>query len=241
MKFVQNPNLPENASSVIVSSELPSDMKSELKKLNINIIPSAEINFSVNGISRHPDMQIAHMGENIFISHPFSAGHYKKYFPCICGTSGNTGTYPSDIAYNIAISGNHMICNKKYTDEKILTVWDKKIINIRQGYSKCSILIVDENSFITSDNGIYKTLKSNNMNVLKIRTGFIELPGQNYGFIGGASGKLAKNLIAFAGNIKNHPDYDNIRGFCKNSGVDIYSLGKDSLLDIGSLLPVTEK
>ena len=79
------------------------------------------------------------------------------------------------------------------------------------------------------------------MNVLKIRTGYIELPGQNYGFIGGAGGKLAENLIAFTGDITTHPDYDKICGFCKNSGVDIYSLGKNVPIDIGSLLPVIEE
>ncbi len=241
MKYVKNPNLPENAAAVIAAVNTPQNIKNELEKLNIRIIPSAEINFKVNGVAMHPDMQIVHMGRDKFVTHKSVFGHYKKYLPCICGASENTDTYPGDIAYNVAIAGKHMICNKKYTDAAILSIWEDDIINIRQGYSKCNILIVDENSFITSDNGIYKELKGHNMNVLKIRTGHIELPGQSYGFIGGAAGKVTKNLIVFAGDIKKHPDFDNIRGFCKNSGTDIYSLGKNTLLDIGSVLPVTEK
>lgn len=241
MKYVKNPNLPENASAVITAANTPQNIKNELEKLNIRIIPSAEINFKVSGITMHPDMQIVHMGGDKFVTHKSAFEHYKKYLPCICGASENIGTYPQDIAYNVAIAGKLMICSKKYTDTAILNIWSNEIINIRQGYSKCSILIVDENSFITSDDGIYKTLTGHNMNVLKIRTGHIELPGQNYGFIGGAAGKVAKNLIVFAGDIKKHPDFENIRTFCKNSGTDIYSLGKNTLLDIGSVLPVTEK
>ena len=241
MKFVKNPNLPEKAAAVIAAANIPQDIRNEIEKLNIKIIPSAEINFEVSGVKMHPDMQIVHMGGDRFAVHKSAAEHYGKYLPCICGAGGNTGTYPSDIAYNVAIMGKRMICNKKYTDKKILDLWSGEIINVRQGYSKCSILVVDENSLITSDNGIYETLKGNNMNVLKIRTGYIELPGQNYGFIGGAGGKLAENLIAFTGDITTHPDYDKICGFCKNSGVDIYSLGKNVPIDIGSLLPVIEE
>lgn len=241
MKFVRSPNLPEKASAVIAAANIPQDIKNELVKLNIRIIPSAKINFEVSGVKMHPDMQIVHMGEDRFAVHKSAMEHYKKYLPCICGASGNTGTYPSDIAYNVAIMGKSMICNEKYTDKEVLKLWDGEIINVRQGYSKCSILIVDENSLITSDNGIYEILKGHNMNVLKIRTGYIELPGQNYGFIGGTAGKLAKNLIAFAGDIKKHPDYDKIYGFCKNSGVDIYSLGKNIPIDVGSFLPVNEE
>lgn len=241
MKFVKNPNLPNNADAVIAAANTPEDIIRELEKLNLKIIPSYKINFDVNGVKMHPDMQIVHMEEDKFIVHGTAFEYYKKYLPCRCGASGNTGTYPEDIAYNVAIVGNKMICNAKYTDKEILNSWNGEIINVKQGYCKCSILIVDKNSVITSDNGIYKTLKGHNMNVLKIETGYIDLPGQNYGFIGGASGKTAKNLIVFAGDIKTHPDYENIRGFCKNSGVDIYSLGKNIPVDIGSMIPITEK
>lgn len=240
-KFVKTPNLPKKAAEVIVAANIPQDLKNELKKLNIRIIPSANVNFAVNGVAMHPDMQITHMGGDKFVVHKHAFDHYKKYLPCVCGCGGNIGTYPLDIAYNVAISGKYTICNARYTDKTILNMQNGEIINVRQGYAKCSILIVDENSFITADDGIYKTLKGHNMNVLKIRTGFIELPGQSYGFIGGASGKIAKNLVVITGDIKTHPDCAGICDFCRNVGVDVYSLGKNIPIDIGSVLPVVEE
>lgn len=56
------------------------------------------------------------------------------------------------------------------------------------------------------------------------------------GFIGGASGLINKNLLCFNGDIKTHPDYENINSFCKNVGVEVYSLNKGMLKDIGSII-----
>ena len=58
-------------------------------------------------------------------------------------------------------------------------------INVSQGYSKCSLCIVNENSVITEDDGIAEVLKRHNMDVLKISAGDVLLSGLDYGFLGG--------------------------------------------------------
>lgn len=45
--------------------------------------------------------------------------------------------------------------------------------------------------------GIYKTLIKENFDVLLIPFGDIELPGLNYGFIGGVGGMISSNSMAF--------------------------------------------
>ena len=77
-----------------------------------------------------------------------------------------------------------------------------------------------------------------NIEVLAIRPGYIALPGYDYGFIGGCSGLLKKNLLVFNGNISLHPDSDSILSFCKNHGTDVYSLSKGVLTDIGTITPL---
>ena len=42
----------------------------------------------------------------------------------------------------------------------------------------------------------------------------------------------------FTGNIENHPDYNNIKDFCRNHNVYTESLVNDNLTDIGSVIPV---
>ena len=114
-------------------------------------------------------------------------------------------------------------------------------MQVSQGYSKCPLCIVDQNSFITEDEGIANTLKRHNINVLKISAGDVRLPGLDYGFLGGASGKISKNLLAFTGDIRQHRDYDKIYDFCAERSVELISLSNEELIDIGSIIPVTEK
>ena len=56
------------------------------------------------------------------------------------------------------------------------------------------------------------------------------------GFIGGASGLINKTTLCFNGDLKTHPDCNNIIDFCKNVGVDTISLNKGNLVDIGTIM-----
>lgn len=69
------------------------------------------------------------------------------------------GKYPEDVKYNIAKVGTKVFHNFKFTDRIVAKrIEDDNLqrIHIKQGYSKCSILIVNSNTIITSDKGIYK-------------------------------------------------------------------------------------
>ncbi len=56
---------------------------------------------------------------------------------------------------------NQLIHNLKFTDDNLLSYEKHKIlINVKQGYTKCSCLPVSKNALITSDVGIYNTLKN---------------------------------------------------------------------------------
>ena len=152
-----------------------------------------------------------------------------------------SGEYPHDVSLNAAFVGNNLICCSVCTNKKIIEYANdtgKNIIGVKQGYSKCSICIVDENSIITSDISIYKKAAQNKINVLLIEKGHINLDGYDYGFIGGCSGLINKNKLAFTGNIELHPNYIDIKKFCEGRGVEIISLSYKKLRDYGSLLPV---
>ncbi|MCL2097040.1 MAG: hypothetical protein FWH10_09085 [Oscillospiraceae bacterium] len=146
--------------------------------------------------------------------------------------------YPGDIKLNAAIFGDYLICNIKHTDEKIIEYANetgKNIIDVNQGYAKCSVCIVNENSIITSDISICKKALQNNIEVLLIDKGHINLEGYDYGFIGGCSGLITKNKLAFTGNIELHPDYENIKNFCGSREVEAVSLSNEKLYDYGSM------
>ena len=146
--------------------------------------------------------------------------------------------YPQNIAYNAVCLDKYFIHNLKYTSPKLLNeAQDHGLIpvNVRQGYTKCSCVVVNGNSIITSDEGIYKTLSTvEDIDVLKIREGHVNLDGFAYGFLGGTSG-LVGNELVFAGNITKHPDYAKIYEFCMSKNVKIRYFDFP-LQDIGSII-----
>jgi hypothetical protein len=99
---------------------------------------------------------------------------------------------------------------------------------------------VAEDALIVSDEGIYNTLSKYNFDILKIRSGFIELKGVNYGFIGGASGFVSNDTLAFSGNVTKHPDYKKIMEFATRHGVNIISLSQNTMSDIGTFIPLKQ-
>lgn len=244
MKFVKEPNSPTCTSAVLIAQNAPVGVINGLKKLNILPIFGGKIDYKVEAVSNHIDTQIAHVGENKFVVSPHLFNHYNELLPSaflLKGESELTGTYPDDAAYNVASVGKYLIHNLKYTDKIILSETKKEKIHVSQGYTKCSLCIVDENSVITEDAGIAQTLERHNIDVLKISAGDVLLSGLDYGFLGGASGKLSKYILAFAGDITSHRDYKEIRDFCLKRNVEPVSLCDGRLTDIGSIIPVFEK
>lgn len=140
-------------------------------------------------------------------------------------------------ALNICIVGDYSICNEQTSGMRLS--WLKRI-PVKQRYARCSICVVDERSIITADHGIAKSCQGL-LDVLEIEPGHIELPGFDYGFIGGCSFKLNAHELAFTGNLRTHPDAERIESFLRERGVKSVCMTDGPLLDIGSAVPVQEK
>ena len=112
-------------------------------------------------------------------------------------------------------------------------------LNVNQGYSKCSTLIVDENSIITPDDSIHGAAEKSGINSLKISTGHVVLPGYDYGFIGGASGMI-DNKVLLTGDFSHHPDYRKIMKYIEEAGKEVIVLSKEAIIDLGSILITSE-
>lgn len=228
--------------SVIIDYRTDREAVERLNALGLRTIltkPIAELYPEIEG---HADIQ-AHAAFGKIICAPQMYEYYRSQFPdneVICGGTKLKAKYPYDIAYNACRVGECLICNEKYTDSVLLNEYKKhgyKILNTKQGYSKCSICVVNESAAITADNGICRLLCENGIDTLKITPGHISLYGMD-GFIGGASGLLGENRLAFNGSISFHPDSDIIRSFCAKHGVEIIELSEKLLTDIGSILLV---
>ncbi len=212
----------------------------ELNRIGYSVYKTTPVNSLYEEVKGHADMQI-HFINSKAICAPETYNYYNMLnfdgIELIKGSKPLKPTYPDDVLYNVCNIGKYVISRPLCTAIEIFSEYrslKKEFLNARQGYAKCSICVVNENSAITADNGMYKLLKSNGINVLKIKEGYVSLYNMK-GFIGGASG-LINNILYFNGDIKTHPDYENIKSFCNNVGVDIYSLNKGPLIDIGTIM-----
>lgn len=214
-----------------------------LENYGLHLIPTVKIDTLYDAIATHADVQIHYLGGNRFVCAPEVFDYYRNRLSdevrLIKGSLGLKAEYPYDIGYNVTALDKFAICNSRYTATEILLEYrcaSKEILNVKQGYSKCSVCVVNGNAIITADTGIAKTAAKHNIDVLKINSGYIKLRNMNYGFIGGATGLINENVLAVNGDIKTHHDADLITQFCKKHNVELYPLKDGALTDIGTVI-----
>lgn len=228
---------------VIIDKNASGEIFLALEKLNITYYKSMDLDFLYKPVNTHPDMQIHFINENCAVAAPSVFSYYKSILPksitLYQGAKDPGSTYPYDCAYNVANMGKKIIGNHSYTDSVIQKLYKDmgcEFVNIKQGYAKCNLCIVDENTAITEDAGIYNTLKQHEIDVLKVPVGEISLKFFKYGFIGGASGKITPKKICFCGDISKLSYFNEINTFLKKRDVDIICLSQTKPSDFGSIL-----
>ncbi len=231
-----------NKKSIVLAKNAPDRAFYTLENMGYCIIESAHLKKVQPPLAYHPDMQIVRCSDG-FVCAPECYSYYRDAFAqcgvsIVCGETEPGYDYPSDIAYNVAVTGKYAIHNFHYTEPEFLARSPYTHIWVKQGYSKCSVCIVGESAIITADKGIAEAADSAGMDVLLISAGYVTLPGYDYGFIGGASGLVENGLLYFCGDIATHPDYANIAKFCKKYSVELVSLWDGRLVDVGTIIPL---
>ncbi|MDP4152272.1 MAG: hypothetical protein Q8865_02365 [Bacillota bacterium] len=242
MEFIKKPNLPKGqASTVIISKTAAELFEQKLRKLNIEALIVGSCPDLAGPVSDHPDMQLLHTGGRTFVLAANSALLFdtQKIGMNAVYAEKLKHDYPDDIMLNAAILDDKMFCLKKHISKKLFE-FPFKVISVKQGYSKCSICVVDENSIITEDLSIHEAAMRNGIASLLITKGYVSIDGYDYGFIGGATGKLSENLLAFTGKIDSHPDKDKILNFIDARNIKPLFLTDKDIFDVGSIIPVKE-
>ena len=223
----------------------PASVLDSLKK-EFNIVQLPPDPSLPEAVCGHSDLLIFRLGNHLITR--------KSYYPAangeidfICGQSAlelilsdsAVGIkYPNDCGFCAAVSGKNLICRHSSTDREILGLASElgyKILNVPQGYTKCSCAVLADGAIITADRGISTVTLKNGIDTLLISEGYVDLPGYSYGFIGGCTG-LCGNTLYFCGDLTSHPDADAIIAFAKKHGTECVSLGSGRLYDVGSLI-----
>lgn len=228
----------------IVDFRTSEEEKRNLSKFGLNILICPPSALLYDAICGHPDILLhivnkqtimVHKDMNIdFVDKLKSLG-----LKIIFSKTSLSRNYPNDIILNSININNLFVHNLKFTDSNLINyIANKKTINVRQGYTKCSTAIVTESAIITSDKSIASALSKENVDVLLLPPGDIELPGLDYGFIGGSSGLIDTHTMAFFGDLNYYIYGKKVKEFIEKHNVEAVFLREDKLIDRGSIFVI---
>jgi len=188
-------------------------------------------------ISYHPDLFLCKTPDHLITAPNLPASYFSlldqhkiKY---IIGNSSVAKDYPACAAYNSVVNEKFVIHKTSISDRSITELSQIKI-DVKQGMTRCSLISLDSENYITSDKGIEKVLRIHKLNVIYVEPCQITLPGKSYGQIGGTVG-MNKDTIFFNGSLSSLSEQTELRSFIENAGKKIVELSDDPLFDGGSI------
>lgn len=226
---------------VIIDNRMRQIEKQKLQNMGYEII---EIQTSPNvytEISSHVDIFACKIENEIIVEPTQNINNISNK---IYGKDKVLSQYPFDIKYNVCIIGNKAIHNLKYTDETLKKELFNKgfeLINTTQGYTNCSIAVIDDRSAIVTDKGLNKILQKNGIDTLYLSNelDIKLLNGKQYsnkrGFIGGCISRIDNKIIVFGALKKIDPE-NKIREFIKKRNLEIIEFCGLDVIDYGGLI-----
>ena len=225
---------------IIIDSRMRNEEKEYLKKYG-ELIEIECQDCVYDEISAHPDIFFCKINDQIFQAPNLKL---EKQLKTQKGSSSVGKQYPDDVKYNICQIGKKIIHNFKYTDSLVndyINSIGLEKINIKQGYTKCSIAVTSENSCITSDEGIYKTLQKESIDVLLLRDEIIHLQDKNKnitnmsGFIGGSSCIIDNKFILF-GDSNKLKSKEQLVDFLNKQKLELIDFKNLEIIDYGGVI-----
>ena len=221
--------------------------KEKLKELGYNLVEISRNPNVYEEISSHVDIFVCKIGRKIIIE-PNQYGviskNISKKYSIEKGQEKIGKNYPSDIKYNVCTIGKKALHNFEFCDSKIkqeLIEQRYELINTTQGYTNCSIVVIDENSAIVTDKGLYKILQKHNVDVLYLQyePDIKLLTSQGYskrkGFIGGAISRIGDKIIIF-GDLDKIDKEEKIRDFISVRRLNIVEFKELDVIDYGGIV-----
>ncbi len=194
-------------------------------------------------VSAHTDLLIFILGKKIFTYADYKSNTDLENimrdtgYEIIHISEKAESEYPKDIYLNALTVGGKIFARLDCLSSDIKCYAEEKgyeLINVKQGYARCTAAPLSDNAIITADPSIARAAEICGIDVLQISAGGVSLSGYDYGFIGGACG-VFEDTVFFAGDLSLHPDGERIESFCRRHGKVAVSLSDEPLYDVGSI------
>ena len=242
----------EELPTIIADSRMPEEAKKNLKKLG-DVLFLNPTDITYKSISAHPDIFFFQTKDG-FIYAPNAPKRIikelkKRKIKLTEGKKEVGKKYPETVPYNAVGIGDTLIHNLKHTDSTILSLY-KNHIHVNQGYTRCNLVALNENAFITSDEAISSVNRQQTTDnrlcpqnyvgmrhatsVLYIDPKQIKLEGHDHGFFPGCCGVWKNNLIV-CGSTKYLKEKAELDKFLKDNGFNLIELYDGELVDVGSV------
>lgn len=232
---------------LIVDCRMRKIEKDKLKELGFELIEIKPSKNVYEEISSHVDIFTCKIGNTIIIE----PSQYAQIIDKIenknikKGREKVSSKYPEDIKYNVCIIGKKAIHNFKFTDLSVkeeLEAHNYELIPTTQGYTNCSIAVIDDNSAVVTDKGLYKILQKHNIDVIFIKEPDIKLLtrkgfSDKKGFIGGAITRIEDNIIV-TGDLRKIDIEGKIREFIERKNLKIIDFNDLDVIDYGGILEI---
>jgi MoaA/NifB/PqqE/SkfB family radical SAM enzyme len=229
---------------ILCDKRIPLPAKNSLKKLGeCHFIQTEGLVYK--SISGHPDIFLCHDGRQVVLAPALlpalEPGLTAAGFNVVPGQQNPGKSYPETARYNAVVTRKYLIHNLKITDQSIReTFSDREPLHVNQGYTRCNLLEISDDRFITSDRGIEKVLSGKGATVLFADPEPVRLKGQKYGFFPGCCGFHNGHLL-INGSLRFHPQQKEIEDFICAAGLSIHELYDGPLVDSGGIFVFDRK
>ncbi len=223
---------------IIGDARLPAEVIKNLSAFG-TFVPFTTRGITYGAVSGHPDLFFCRHRQQLFVA-PNVPDHYlahlRKYnISFVKGKLPVGKSYPQTARYNAVVTDKFLIHNTKYTDELLKEVCIKnEFISVNQGYTRCNLLALHDDLFITSDKGIFSQLQKRDLDVHYFLPEGILLPGFEHGFLGGCLG-IVGNRIFVTGSLSRYPEGEKLSALLASRNYEIFALYDGPLFDGGSL------
>jgi hypothetical protein len=224
---------------IIIDKKIPKEAKNKLSQFG-KLMELETSDITYDAISGHPDIFFHQMGNTLFYA-PNLPDKFKQLLAqegihAISGEQDVGAKYPASSSYNAVSTTGLLVHNFRNTDASLtITADDANLIHVDQGYTRCNLLALDDDHFITSDNGIQLVLHRFDKDCLYVNPAGIKLEGFDHGFFGGCCGILDKEVFIL-GALHSIPDGNAVRKYLGKNGYTITELFDGPLFDGGSII-----
>ncbi len=223
----------------IIDSRSSKQVINNLRKYATDVYMFQTHGVTCNSISGHPDIFI-YQDHNQLVVAPNAPVDFFEFIDNnnISYLRGNKDVghdLDSNVQYNCLSTPQFLFHKTEYTDSIVLKInKHKEFISLPQAYTRCSLVHLCNDRYLTSDRGVEKALLNRKLSCLYFSPDEIVIHEHKHGFIGGAIGIMGKRFF-FNGNVDLHADGQKLREYISDLDFELINLSDEYLYDGGCI------